>query len=355
MLPVPKSWSALTPTWMTAALSRRHPGIVVSEVHVGEVAYGTNSRARVALSLAVGPGPASVFVKAPGLPSHRMALVALGALATEALLADGGVDLPLAHPVFYAGGVDRARAASVVVTEDVVAAGGRPHDGRTPLSVEAVRSGLYGLAALHAAYWDGSVPARLGFLRPWRLGPVLGVASVASLSSGLRRVRHVTGAPLNLAGGTGARLLARQFRRSAAIASSGVQTVLHGDPHPGNTYAAADGRTGFYDWQLARLGHWSHDVGYFMVGSLGVEDRRRHERALLTSYLEALERAGVRPPSPAEAWERYRGTPAFGLATWLHTLAFGTLQAEDVCAEAIRRYAAAYQDLGTAHSDVATT
>ncbi len=355
MLPVPRRLSDLDPAWISAALDRRWPGVVVREVQVGPVEQGTNSRARVALLVDGGNGPTSVFVKGPGRPSHRMALLVLGALVTEARLAEGGVSFPIEHPVFYAGGADWRRAACVVVTEDVVAAGGRPHDARTPLTVEAVRSGLRGLAALHASHWDRPLPASLGHLRAWRLGPVWGEVSVVSLGRGLRRAASSGdgGEPLRLPTGVGARALGHQFRRSAAIAASGPRTVLHGDPHPGNTYATAEGGTGFFDWQLARLGHWSHDVGYFLVASLDVEDRRQHERELLAGYLDGLARAGVRTPPLDAAWDRYRGTPAFGLATWLHTLSFGTFQRADVCMATIRRFARAYEDLGTARADVA--
>ncbi|HTX62089.1 MAG TPA: phosphotransferase [Acidimicrobiales bacterium] len=353
MLPVPRRLSELSPGWMTAALCRRWPGVVVRDVRIGSVERGTNTRARAALSFVAGEGPTSVFVKGPGRPVNRMALLALGALATEALLADRGAAFPLEHPILYAGGVDWPRAATIVVTEDVVAAGGKLHDARTPLTLEAARSGLAGLAALHAAHWERQLPASLRHLRAWHLGPAWAAVSVASLARGLRRAADVAGEPLELPGRVGARALGHQFRRSAAIADTGPRTVLHGDPHPGNTYATADGTTGFFDWQLARTGHWSHDVGYFLVGSLEVEDRRRHERALLAWYLEALAGAGVRAPSLEVAWHRYRGTPAFGLATWLHTLAFGTFQAVDVCMATIRRFAAAYDDLGTAQTDVA--
>ena len=353
MLPVPRRWSDLDAAWMSAALARRYPGIVVLGLQIGDVEHGTNSRARIGLSLADDTGPSSVFVKGPGRAPHRLALLALGALFTEARLADAGASFPPEHPVFYGGGIDRRRAACVVVTEDVVATGATPHDALTPLSVAAVRSGLHGLAGLHAAYWERPVPVSLGHLAEWHLGPALGALSVASLARGLRRADRAAGMRLDLPRGLGARELGYQFRRSAAIASSGPRTVLHGDPHPGNTYATASGRTGFFDWQLARLGNWSHDVGYFLVSSLAVEDRRKHERELLGSYLGALADAGVRPPSLASAWDRYRGTPAFGLATWLHTLSFGTLQREDACVTTIQRFVAAYTELETTRADVA--
>lgn len=345
MLAVPGEIMQLTPSWMTAALAARCPGAVVRGVRVGPVARGTNARAVVHLDYARGVGPASVFVKAAGRPAHRLALVALGALTAEARLAESRLALPLEHPRPYAAGVDRWRLATIVVMDDVAELGGRPTPGGAALSVREVADGLAGLAGLHAAYWDRPLPAALDFLRPWRLGRRWALVSRASLRRGLHRIAGCGG--LAWASQLEAGRLERQFRASASQAACGPQTVLHGDPHPGNTYGLPGGRTGFYDWQLVRTGNWSHDVGYFLVGSLEVSDRRGHERELLAGYLEALRAAGVPAPDEAAAWVRYRATPAFGLGTWLHTLAFGSLQPREVCLEEIRRFATAYADLDT--------
>ncbi len=349
MLRVPRSWADVTPAWATEALSAHFPGVVVDQVEIGAIDDGTNSRARATLSYARGEGPRSVFIKRPGRVSHRMALIALGALATEARLAAVRAELPVAHPTLYAGGVEWQRLASVVVMEDVVSFGGRPHDATVPLDVAAVRGGLGGLARLHATYRVG-VPPPLGFLRPWRLGAVLGVISVASLSRGLRRFCAMDTHGAEQLAQVGARSLGQQFRRSAILAAAGEQTVLHGDPHLANSYERVDQGVGFFDWQLARTGHWSHDVGYFLVSSLDVADRRAQERELLAGYLDEYRRADLPSPSWTAAWERYRATPAFGLATWLHTLSFGTLQPVDACLAMIRRFGAAYADLDTQRS-----
>jgi hypothetical protein len=327
---------------MTAALSSRFPGVVVDDVRVGPVEDGTNARARVALRSLRGTGPRSVFVKRSGSAVHRLALLALGALATEARLAASGTELPLDHPAHFAGGVSWGRLATVVVMEDVTTVGGIPNEATTPLGVDEVASGLEGLARLHVAFPADRLPPSLRFLRPWRLGRGWSAVSVASLVRGIRRVEssgsRVAVSPV---------VLGRQFRQSALLAASGHQCLLHGDPHPGNTYSLPGWRTGFLDWQLARLGHWSHDVGYFLVGSLSVVDRRAHERWLLARYLDAVGRAGGEVPSWETAWARYRATPAFGLATWVHTVSFGRLQPADVCLATIGRFAAAYEDLGT--------
>lgn len=349
MLAVPRSWSDLTPSWATAALSTRYPGAVVSGVELGPVEDGTNRRARVTLSYSGGSGPPSVFVKSGGRLLHRLALVALRALGTEARLAASAETLRIEHPRLLGGGVDAARLATVVVMEDLATLGGSPNAATRALSVPEVRSGLSELASLHAAYWDRPLPSSLSFLRPWRLGRLLAPVSLASLSRGLRRLDELGQRNVLPVQATAGRL-ERQFRASARRAAGGPVTVLHGDPHPGNTYALAGGRTGFYDWQLVRVGNWSHDVGYFLVGSLGAEERRAHETGLLEGYLDALASHGVDPPDRTVALEAYRAAPAFGLATWLHTLAAGSFQPTDVCLATITRFAAAYDDLGTHRS-----
>jgi Phosphotransferase enzyme family len=333
---------------MTAAISRRHPGAVVGAVAVGDVADGTNRRARVGLDYTFGQGPPSVFVKAQGRLLNRLALLALRALEAEAHLAESGVVLPLEAPEPYAAAINRRRLEVVVVMEDITVRGGHPNDAATPLDLDEVRSGLDGLARLHAAYWDRPLPPALSFLGPWRLTRAWSGVSAVNLARGLRRVRDL-GRPDLIPRAQNARTLGAQFRMSAKLGVSGPQTVLHGDPHPGNTYALPGSRTGFYDWQLVRTGHWSHDVGYFLAGSLTPEDRRRHEKDLLKGYLVSLGQGGVPTvPEYHEAWARYRATPAFGLCTWLHTIAAGSLQPVELCVLTLERFAAAYEDLGTA-------
>lgn len=348
-LGVPRSLAAIDAEWMTAALGRHFPGVHVAHAAVGPVAAGTNARARVVLSYSAGTGPAAVFVKGPGRALNRLALTALGALAAEARLAVAQFAPPLEHARLYAGASDARRLAAVVVLEDVTARGATPNEGQRPLHPDEVRSGLAGLAALHARFWERPPPC--GFIRPWRLAAAWAPVSLASLRRAEARLEKLGGTPLPRHSGPAR--LERQFRASAALAASGPLTLLHGDPHPGNTYACGDARTGFYDWQLIRRGNALHDVGYFLIGSLAPDDRRLHERALLGEYLEALARHGAPAPSLAVAFDHYRAAPAFGLATWLHTLAFATFQPPAVSLATIARFAAAYDDLETHRSLVA--
>jgi hypothetical protein len=346
VLEVPGSLGELTPEYMTKALSRTFPGVSVDSLEIGVVEDGTNRRTSVKLSYANGGGPSSVFVKIHGRLLHRLALVALRAWQAEALLAASGVKLPVEHPTFYSAATDRAHVACIVIMEDVTTRDGRPNDATTALTVDEVADGLVGLAKLHAAFWDRALPSSLGFLAPWKLGRIWAPVSRASLARGFYRMRR-RGQETLIPRHLDARSLERQFRTSASLAQSGPQTVLHGDPHPGNTYGLPGSRTGFFDWQLVRRGDWGHDVGYFLAGSLEIADRRAHERDLLATYLDAARASGGSPPSFGTAWERYRATPAFGLGTWMHTYSAGSFQPEQVSVATIARFSAAYEDLET--------
>ena len=323
---MPRDWDGLTPAWMSEALGR-----TVTAVRVVEPVEGTNSRAAVELTYRDEPAPGRVFVKREGRWLNRLALTALRAREAEADLVRHGVALPLEHPAFFAAATDRRRLATVVVMEDVTLRGGRPTSALTPLTVDQVAAGLTGLAALHAAYWNAPLPA---FVRPWRLAPVWAPVAQAGFTAAVRILRR-HGTDL----GVTARELERGFRGWSRLARQGPQTLLHGDPHPGNTYTLGT-TTGFYDWQLVRRGTWAHDVGYFIASGLTVADRRAHERDLLAGYLDAL---GHRPADP---WALYRRTPVFGLGSWLQTLAAGTFQPLDICLTTIDRFAAAYRDAG---------
>ena len=342
MLSVPRSWSELTPGWLTEALAGVFPGAVVGEADVAGVAAGTNDRATVRLGYVAGEGPERVFVKREGRLLNRFALTALGAREAEARLVAHG-PLPLESPRLYAGAVDRRRLAAVVVMEDVTLRGARPGSA-VPLTPDQVASGLAGLAALHATWWQRPLPESLAFVRPWRLGRGWAPVSWAGLVNARRRLRRLGREELMPVGPA---VIERGFRGWAARAAYGPQTLLHGDPHPGNTYALPDGTTGFYDWQLVRTGSWVHDVGYHLIASLAVADRRAHERDLLGGYLAGLCAAGVAAPTFAAAWAAYRESPVFGLGSWLQTLSAGSFQPLETCLVTLERFAAAYRDLSS--------
>jgi hypothetical protein len=345
---VPRTWDEVTPLWMTEILAPHCAGAVVREVTLVDVTYGTTSHARARLAYSRGSGPETVFIKGQGGLFHRVLLTSLGILFPEARLFAERDLIPLEMPMLYGVGVDRLRLRTMIVMEDVVATrGAAPNVATTPLTESQVAAGLETLASLHARFWNGNLPAPLRFLPSWRMRPGWALMGFAGARSGLRRMGELGALDLMPDGtrttGECFKLFARQFE----LGRTGVQTLAHGDAHIGNSYCLPDGRIGFIDLQVAHVGSWMNDTAYFLCSALTTEDRRRHEKELLARYLQALGDAGAKPPTFEQAWERYRQGPTYGLMIWLHNVGLGGYKTDEISLQVIRRFAAAFEDLGT--------
>lgn len=144
------------------------------------------------------------------------------------------------------------------------------------------------------------------------------------------------------------RLIESIWKPYIATLTTSPQTLLHGDPHIGNTYLLPSGEVGFLDRQVARRGNWSLDLGYFLQGALTVEDRRRSERDLLAEYRDSLGLPPDEMPSADEIWLRYRASVAHALTLWLVTASAGEWQRTDVSIPLAQRYSFAAADLDMA-------
>ncbi|MGU3503155.1 phosphotransferase family protein [Mycobacterium sp. C31M] len=338
---------------MTAALARDFPGAVVAGVRVAMRDDGTNRRARLELSYAPGPaGPATVFAKAVD-PGHRDLIKLTSGLLHEPRLftavLEAGVDLPLEHPRVYAAPVDEAAEDFLLVMEDLTTRAADPRDATRPLTVDQAAAGVRGLGRLHGAFWGARIERPgLDWLEPFVAWDGM---QYAPLPAALERLG--ADAPASVHALTIDELVEgiwKPFIRT--LTAPGVtQTLLHGDPHIGNTYLTPVGDLGFLDWQVARRGNFSVDLGYFLQGALVTADRRAAERDLLAEYRAALGLPADELPSAEEIWLRYRASVAHGLTTWLATASAGELwQRPDIALALAQRYSAAYEDLETAEA-----
>lgn len=349
----PRRVEECSAAWLADALEPAFPGLRLRDIALLDHHSGTTSRARIALdweSAGAGgpPPPATLFLKlTPREPVQRLFLAATGIGRNELRFYRAvRPGLPVRAPQLY--GLRRLGAGRqfVLLLEDLAAGQVRLPDlteQATPREAQAV---VEALAALHAAFWESPrFSSDLAWLpdlesrrhdRPWErflTGRMIARA----------RRRFETSFPA----GFGAIAALCSERRDALeqLWSRGDRTLVHGDCHLGNLFFEGE-RVGLLDWQVCARAPGMRDVSYFLCSSLATEQRRRHERALLARYLEALRAHGVAASDPAAAWRQHR---LFALYTWIaaaFTAAAGDrLQASRIGAEALRRATAAVCDL----------
>jgi hypothetical protein len=103
------------------------------------------------------------------------------------------------------------------------------------------------------------------------------------------------------------------------------------------------------DWQTIGRAPGAYDLSYLLGGSLPIEDRRAHERALVAAYHERLSAGGVDYPA-AQVWDDYRDAMVLGgLATTLFaggTLDMGNERGKALVASMAERHFTAALDHG---------
>ncbi len=327
---------------MTAALKRDLVDVEVAAVEVLERDDGTNRRARLGVTYAQGTGPPVVFVKGEG--SFRESHAKNGNLFNEPELYASSLPIPVDHPHPYYVAIDRTRLDYAIVMEDVTLRDGQPCDATCHVSVEQVEHGLRSLAALHSLYWNSVELADLRWLQTWRATPGWTDSFRSSVPIGAERARDLLPDAVRA---LSMETLVDSSLRSMDSFGTGHLTLLHADPHVGNTYLLPGNRVGFLDWQVCRRGSWAQDVAYFLVSALTVEDRRSSEHHLVAAYRDALAVAAGERPSEAETCMRYASSHPYGLAVWLATHRSDRAQSPEVCRALIERFAAAFMDHGS--------
>lgn len=334
--PIPQHWTDLDADWLNALLSAQHPELVVDDVTLLDGSDGTNRRARFAVSYSQGDGPRHIFVKAEG--AHREAHARNGNLFNEPRLFSNRARLPLEHARAFGVLVDEPAQDWLVVFEDVTDRGADPRDSTRPVSAAQAADGLRGLARLHAEYWEdpASKHPELGWLETWTVtdGWLQGLGRCIPV--GLDRLGRNVPPAVYAMGPDG---VVDAWARYVSLLDRGPTTLLHADAHIGNTYVLDDHHMGFLDWQVARAGHWSQDVGYFLQGAVTAPDRRAHERDLLDAYVAELGRDVDDP------WTWYRASAVYGLGIWLSTAGTDGYQPPAVSAALAERYATAVVEL----------
>lgn len=352
---VPSSPDAVTDEWLTEVLCRDVPGARVIWSQTEQASVGSSTRWRTELRYnqaghAAGL-PSVVFSKTTQGFKQRLMLGFIGILAGEpTFFRDFRPSLDIEAPLGFHGGHDPHSWRSIAVIEDVIATKGAEFvTAQRPISRSEIEDLVSTMAVWHGRFWEAPEVVRnerlhcpVEYVR--RSAETFGIVEVAK--AGVEMAGEVV--PPGLRGRTDDALEA--LWAGLEECSRGPATLLHGDPHIGNTYVTRDGKMGFTDWQIIQRGSWHYDLTYLVNGALAVEDRRAWEEDLLDLYLDRLVDAGGPRLDRDEAWAAYRRQAAWPYFAWLMTLGHGAMQPnmqpDAVSIEMVRRTAAALDDHG---------
>ena len=359
-----RSAEDLTPEILTRLLRRTDPSATVTGATLSRTWQGTTSHLHLDIDYADADTslPHHLFVKTQlstvhDLPDAVDVSLSQGGGGTVLLddetrfYRDLRADLDVETMTTYFAEHLDGPSQFLILAEDITLRGASIPDAVAGLSVEQVDALLAALSHVHAPFW-GSPRLRDDGDLSWLNHPITGKFADFLRANGFSIIRMFLELPYKKAlldaTGEDADSMEAAFwtlQEHMAGADGDPITLLHGDPHPRNTYALPDGRMGVLDWQLVRRGSWAHDVGYALVGALPPELRRAHERELLDNYRGRLRDAGVAVPDRDQMWTAYRRTPAWGFCMWAITP--DQMYSVDIVKAVLGRFAEAYSDLGT--------
>ncbi|KAK7414279.1 hypothetical protein QQX98_006876 [Neonectria punicea] len=331
----------LIPEELTAAWFTKILGKPVKNATVVEIIHGTASKILVELAFEdSSDGTITVCVKGgfnPALLASLPFMFSIYRLEAEFYYHLGptiNVRLP---PTLYCG-TDTVNGQGIVVMADLKARGYTFGNALEAWPVDRVQVAVEQLANLHAKTW-GSKPEDF----PWAgktvslREAVMGLVTPEQWSS---RFDGDARPPVPDFMGDRERMTAT-FKALWKPSNSTLNCLVHGDAHIGNTFISSTGEPGFLDWQVIHSGSAMHDVPYFIIGSLSIEDRRKHEKELVQHYLDVLHRAGAPQFQREEIWDEYRKHAFHGFA-W--ALAGPMMQPREIVDVMTERHCAAIVD-----------
>ncbi|MEZ4281538.1 MAG: phosphotransferase [Myxococcota bacterium] len=306
---LPADATGLTPAWLSAALSHRHPGVRVAAVEVLDATERTNHHLRLGLAYDVRAGaPETLFCKLPPRDLDHRARIGAAGMGTREVEFYRAVapTISMRVPECHFAATEEG-GAFLMLLEDLTARGCAISDGSWAVPGRLARAAIEELAELHVR-WEA--PERLAEVAPWATSR-RGKAPEFVLTT-LRHVIDHCADRLSEAYLEVARLYIDHHDAIEAAWARGPQTLIHGDAHIGNLFIDGD-RVGFLDWGMAKIGTPMRDLGFFLTMGLESEDRRREEHELVRHYLAAREALGGSPIAFDAAWEAYRIEAAYGV------------------------------------------
>jgi thiamine kinase-like enzyme len=353
---VPPGPASLTDEWLTLALCDGVPGARVLSHQLGPRNDGTSSRRTLQVQFNEAGREAGLtdrlFTKSGPSFATRLVSSAAGLGVIEATFyAQIRPTLDIEAPTTQYSAYDPLSNRQLLIVDDITETRGAQFGNilTRQLTLQQAEQVIDTLAALHAKFWDAPLRKWFGSWlldsHEWMARLNITINAPKRILVGFERGRDVIPPELyNRRDEVPAALM-----RSLEINTSGPQTLLHGDVHPGNWYVAGDGRMGLYDWQCIVRGGWARDIAYALATHLTVEQRRDWERGLVERYREQLAAAGFELPDAEGCFLAYRQQMPHAMFMWLGTIGRYRLQPDlqpkDITLESIRRTCQAAADL----------
>lgn len=314
MLTIADTVDALTPEWLTAALTASGSLSGARVIAAESRPLGTGQMCdsvRIRLSYDdPGAGPASLVAKLPAADEgSRATAIAFRSYEKEVRFYQEMAErLPVRTPRMHYADLDVATASFVLLLEDLepARAGDQLRGCDTDLAAAAVAE----LVNLHAPLWGDPSLAQLDWLHGNPDGRAALLRDVLPLLWAGFQERYAASLEPHVkqAGDV-------YFgRMDAGYAGDRTFTVTHTDYRLDNLLISPDGVVTVVDWQTCGTGVGPSDVAYFLGAGLAPELRREAEDQLVRNYHAGLLAAGVTGYDWEDCWLDYRRGTWSGLS-----------------------------------------
>ncbi|MDT0275455.1 phosphotransferase family protein [Blastococcus goldschmidtiae] len=319
MLTIADTPDALTPEWLTAALTASGTlsgaRVVAADVRplgTGQMCDSVRIHLRYDAPYA---GPASLVAKLPAADEgSRATAIAFRSYEKEVRFYQELADrLPVRTPRLHYADLDVATASFVLLLEDLAPA--EPGDQLQGCGTDVAAAAVAELVNLHAPLWGDPALRQLDWLHgdPEGRGALLREV-LPMLWAGFQERYAASLEPhVKQAGDLyfGAMAFGRLGSRHQ---DDRPVTVTHVDYRLDNLLIDPDGVVTVVDWQTCGTGNGPSDVAYFLGAGLAPEVRREAEVRLVRGYHDGLVAAGVTGYDWADCWLDYRRGTWSGLS-----------------------------------------
>ncbi|MCW2665375.1 MAG: aminoglycoside phosphotransferase family protein [Frankiales bacterium] len=306
MLTIADTPQALTPAWLTGALTSSGVLQGARVVDAAPRPLGTGQMCdslRVTLTYDVpGAGPGTLIAKLPAADeASRASAIAYRSYEKEVrFYQELAGALPVRTPRMYYADIDVETAAFVLLLEDLAPA--VQGDQLRGCSVDVAETAVAELVRLHAPRWGDPTLADLEWLHGDVEASRALMAQVMPLLWAGFQERYAADLEPHVKQ-AGDEVFSRMDDWHAADL---VRTVTHGDYRLDNLLIDPGGRITVLDWQTCVDGVGPTDVAYFLGAGLAQQERRACEETLVRDYHAGLAENGVTTYAWQQCWRDYR-------------------------------------------------